>query len=155
MVENTSPYYRLNTTYSITINPHDKYQFFDKEDRHIKFFNYWHSKSIDLLNNEIDYYLVMEISEPHNEIKYNYSGPRLHFHGWIRFRSARGRACFLLYCLGNIAKHAYTSIDTIEDNEVWYDYCHKQNIFKNRILTNYINYETFIKTCRDDDGNPN
>lgn len=117
--------------YSITINPNDKHQYYQSpkanytsyKDRLKTFKRYWSNMFTEMFSlHETDYYLCIECSEPIDKP----TAPRLHFHGWIRFNTIDSINEYLLINLRALQSVANINIDTIEDHDYWYDYCHKQ-----------------------------
>lgn len=128
--------------YSITINPDDKRQRFmspDKtssvshKDRLKAFGRLWHGLFTEYFSmNETDYYLQTECS--FNLV----TGPRLHFHGYIRFQSTFAIREFLCITARALLSMCNLDIDTIgqtpEDWEEWKSYTHKDT---------YLGWPTF------------
>lgn len=138
MVENTENYYKINTKYSITLTPIDKYQYFGKPNRYNKFHNFVYEQFIC---NAYEHELFIEVSEPRGFHKQGYSGPRLHLHGYILFRNKKELANFLMDGYYRLTRWAGTDIDTIEDEKKWYSYCTKQRLFKKDRISNWSNKE--------------
>lgn len=51
------------------------------------------------------------------------SNGRIHFHGYIKIKEIKE---FYLFAVPAMCAHASTEMDTIEDDEVWYNYITKQ-----------------------------
>jgi len=131
-MEKSECFYKVNTFYSITINPENHYQFFSKIDRkHLvkKFFYDVLRKHLQTLHN-IKYKLYVEVSEPRDILKYGYDGPRVHFHGTVFFSNRADIEYFLLFQIRALCKHASCEIDTIKDLGIWLQYCKKQDLLR-------------------------
>lgn len=139
---NLKPFYETNKKYSITLNPQDKYQFFGKPDRFRRFRNHVYENLLHLDANEVDYELIIEISEPHEFKTVPYQGPRLHMHGVILFKNISSLGYFLTTGYTKIIKWSSIDIDTIGDMDKWISYCKKQHIFKNNRLSNSTKEES-------------
>jgi len=126
-------FYKLGQWYAITICPMDKYQFFHSQSRYIKFHNFWYEQLLSLSN----YELFIEISESRNQIKQGTSGPRLHLHGKIQFKSKKHLQNFLLYKLHALLKLSMLEITKLNDSTSWYIYCKKQTLFPNNRLSSW------------------
>lgn len=136
-------FYNLHTWYSITLCPNDQYQFYFKADRLIKVrANYL--KVLTLGDYIPDCYMILEISEPRGKIQG--SGPRLHYHGVIRFNNNDSLLQFMLYKIPRLLKLGIIDIDTIQDKKVWVKYMNKQHIIPQvfRELTNYADTSYFM-----------
>jgi len=118
-------YYEVNKTYSITLNPIDKYQYLGNPDRYNKFRTMVYHE-ISKLRQSIN--LWIEISEPHQMILQGKSGPRLHMHGTIKFISEFNIVDFLVNGIYKLTRWTSVDIDTIEDSDIWHAYCTKQSI---------------------------
>jgi len=123
-------FYHLNTMYSVTFNPNNNYQYYNKLDRHILVKNLYNevlSKGLVRYHN-IKYKLYIEISEPRGFAKNKYDGPRVHLHGTVKFLKLTDLKYFLLYQYRAICKIGTLDIDTIKDKSHWHKYCTKQKI---------------------------
>lgn len=129
MVDPPENFFILNTWYSFTLNPIDKYQYFGKEDRFIRFCNFCY-ENLFILH---CYELHVEVSEPRGFHVQGYSGPRLHLHGKLKFRSKKELAKFLLTGYYKLLRWSSVDIDTIGDMEKWDAYCIKQKLLKKRL----------------------
>ncbi len=129
-------FYKINTWYSITINPCDKYQFFGNIDRLQKFRNYFYELFV---SNWCQYEMFIELSEPRGTLIYKYQGPRLHLHGKIKFSGKAMMIAFLLDGVRRLCHVGSIDIDSIDDTDVWLTYCTKQKHLHSRItrLSNY------------------
>jgi len=123
-------FYLVDTVYSITINPENRYQYFLKPDR-IKLCK----KTVESLLysgsgvlHNITYTLHMEISEPRGALKNGYDGARLHFHGIVSFPHKSDILYFLMVVQRMLCKIGNIKIDTCPDIEVWHKYCAKQKL---------------------------
>lgn len=84
---------------------------------------------VTLLSTTMIYYLQAEISEPFSG-DYKSQGPRIHYHGYIYFKSSQDILQFLLYGAPLIMATSTIKIDTIAPDyfsQRW-DYCHKQEL---------------------------
>lgn len=117
------------TDYAITLNPSDAHQCFEttKTANRIQTF---HTNMFGLVGGILcNYYysLRLEVS-PRG---------RLHYHGIISFRSKEEILDFFIYSVHLLQKHFMYEIDTIEDRQVWDEYCTKQeHIIGKHELTN-------------------
>lgn len=133
MVDPNDNFYKINTNYSVTLNPVDKYQFFGRIDRYQKFHTFMYDNFLSFVGK---YELFIEISEPRGMKIQGYGGPRLHLHGTISFKSKKQIKWFLLYGYYKILRYSSFDIDTIDDLTKWRIYCTKQTILKhNRIAS--------------------
>lgn len=116
-------FYKVNTTYSITINVDDKHQGKLLKTSYGKL-NYVKNIVKEVFNEYLDirYILHLDISEP-REINLNSS--RIHFHGCINFKNEIAIRDWLLMVLPKLASFCYINIDTIDDMKVWEEYCKK------------------------------
>lgn len=127
-----------NRWYSITINPDDKHQYYVPpnkmtsvyKERLSKFKHYWNNMFTEIFTMfDIDYDLVLEISEPlqkDERINHNTSLPRLHFHGKVRFRTIDSILEFLLVNVKVVRSVATMVVKPIQDDQWEKDYCTKQ-----------------------------
>ena len=120
---------KTKTYYSITLNPSDKSQFLGNPNRYSKFHTRIYNILIDL---KVQYDLNIEISEPSGMKTQGYSGPRLHLHGIIYFKTREQLQNFLLKGYYEITRISSIDIDTIENLQTWSDYCQKQHILPKR-----------------------
>lgn len=132
---NLENFYYTRTDYAITINPMDKYQFFNKDDRFQRFRNFMYAQLIGLDGHGVKYTFYIEISEPRGHHTQGYMGPRLHLHGTITFPTKAALGYWLLYGYSMLCKIGDTDVDTIQDKDLWQQYCSKQRLFKNNILS--------------------
>ncbi len=128
------PYYKVNTMYAITINLIDKYQYHNNINRFQKVRNLLHETFMGWPG---DYELHIECSEPRGMHTQGRTGPRLHAHGTIQFKTNKHIARFLLINYYKLLRIASVDIDTISDLSVWKKYCTKQHIWKNTRISNY------------------
>lgn len=137
-IENTKVFYKLKTYYAITINPDDKHQYFhDGGQRFSNFINHANDYYFcRLKQNEIDYVLHPEISEPRDNIQYAGS-PRLHFHGVVYLKSKQSILHFLLQFLVKVSSFAMYKIEPLKDSYKWESYCKKQSFLGFKPLSNY------------------
>lgn len=136
---NLENYYVKGKKYSITINPIDKYQFNATSKRIQKFKSFVYDQLVGI---GPEYKLYIEFSEPHGMKTQGYLGPRLHLHGTIEFKSTRDIGNWLCYDMYNIYKWASMDIDVVNDEEIWYNYCTKQKLIKNNLITNYYDSDS-------------
>ncbi len=134
MADSLENYYKLCKWYSITLNPIDKYQYFNSPNRFKRFKSFIYEQ---LLTFPAKYELFIEISEPHGMHTQGYSGPRLHLHGKIQFNTNKDRYMFLSNGYYKLLRFCSVDIDTIDDLRKWYKYCTKQHIFKLNRLASY------------------
>jgi len=120
-------YYKLQTPYSITLNPVDRYQYHGFEDRYQKFRRNAYSRIASLKQNLM---LYIEISEPHQMILQGKAGPRLHMHGTIQFDNKDDLRRFLLSGLYLLTRWTSVDIDTIADPKIWLRYMTKQRLLQ-------------------------
>lgn len=138
-------FYEINKWYSFTLNPQDKYQFFGNEYRFKRFRNIIY----ELFLVKYHYGFIIEISEPRNQIPYQYKGPRLHIHGTIRFPTRATLERFLIIKMSQISKIGTMEIDTIGNIETWLDYIHKQNILMgDTYIGNYLQEDYYKEMAK-------
>lgn len=131
--------------YAFTFNPSNEHQCFQTpkqmvsdENRLEKFKNKL-SKSLQYLqDNEIEYFVNVECSEPLNGVELK---PRLHVHGIIYFPNVKSIRWFLLYGLYYLTAIGQIEIDTINDLPYWTKYCYKQVYLELGYLTNKLLYK--------------
>jgi len=123
-------FYLIGTLYAVTLNPCDVHQYILKPDRKTK---------IKTLYREIletcncRYHFKLEFSEPRGMRVKDYFGPRLHFHGLIRFDNKEQLHDFLFKTYHMLCKYGSLDIDICNDPSVWMDYINKQKIIKDKI----------------------
>lgn len=107
--------------YSFTINPNDRYQYFEDPSRitraiiHLK-------KALDFCS--FHYNLYCEMSQPNDSMRL----PRLHAHGLIEFDSPLQVKRWYEVDFNKLSKTNYFNLDTIEDIKQWSKYCKKNNL---------------------------
>lgn len=116
--------YEVDHWYSITVCPNDGRQYIRKQDRMQRCKSYMYEQMLPLAKHHIDYKLWMDISEP-RKVMEKALGPRIHWHGVIKFRHRRGILYWLLYGMNNIALESIIEIDSIDDMPYWLEYCQK------------------------------
>ncbi len=140
-----SRFYQLNTLYSITINPCDKYQFFRRKERLALFRNKLYEMFV---SRWCDYDLYIELSEPRDTLIHKYQGARLHIHGYIGFTHKDQLLHFLLYEMGRLCQLGSINIDTVSNVTTWTTYCHKQELFSKcyRRISNFVDPVEFMES---------
>lgn len=139
------PFYDIESTYAITIQPGDNLQFLNKnytsDSRLLRFRQHY----MEILRDNLitNYYFKIELSEPKGDLNDHHAGSRLHLHGIIMFDNKKQIINFLLKGLKNIKDKARITIKKIssQDNlKIWWDYINKQKLISNDIttLSNYI-----------------
>lgn len=123
-------YYKTHVNYTITICPNDKYQFFGQHNRFKKFRAFMYEQ---LININAQYDMIIELSEPRNDISIKSNGPRLHTHGIIKWKNQKQLINFLMDDMYKILRFSKIEIDTIEDIKMWSKYCCKQRFFKKNL----------------------
>lgn len=122
--------------YAITINPSDPYQFNGSADRLIKFRKAVHDKLCIMTPFGIEYFLYVELSEP-SYTNAHMSFPRLHMHGFIRFKCNKAVKMWLLQYYYHMQSWANLCIKRCTDIGKWIEYCTKQrDIMGDEIITN-------------------
>lgn len=123
-------FYEVGTRYAITLNPNNRYQFYHKVDRLRRFRNFIREY---FLNNDIQ--MVMEISEPFGNMSEGYAGPRLHTHGFIRFRDKSELLNFLLFQLPSLLQVMRVTVKMASNKTIegWLEYCTKQRLIPNNV----------------------
>jgi len=113
-----------DTYYSITLNASDKYQYVGKssKDRMALFRANYYAILIGM--EDTNYLLYTEISEPRNVN--STIGPRLHLHGFIKFKTNSAIKEFLLSTHYKLNRLGIVDMDTCEDQDYWRSYCKKQ-----------------------------
>ncbi len=136
-------FYKKHTTYAITINLNDKHQYFGRVERMSLAHSFMYEQLIHYKRIGIIIILHTELSEPKNSAL-SKNGPRVHFHGTIRFQSNKSVKQFLLLEWYKISRYAVLDIDTINDPSIWDSYCKKQEkIINEDILTSvFINIDS-------------
>jgi len=130
-----SCFYNTNVLYSITLNPHNNHQFHGHEKRYRRFRNYMYQ---NLLSLHGEYEIFIEYSEPRGMQVQGRTGPRLHAHGTLLFKSKKDLAHFLMTDYYKLLRWTSVDIDICSDPKVWYNYCTKQKLHKSVRLSNYI-----------------
>lgn len=102
------------TFYTLTVNPNDSRQFFDKDNRMTKFLSYFKM-----------YIVPMFIGDVNGFIEISPTG-RLHFHGTLKFRNNDQIYRFYLDNVHKLTTMCMLEIDTIDDIKVWNKYISKQ-----------------------------
>ena len=131
-------FYQLDTLYSVTMNPCDMNQFILKPDRRAKIKAMYRS-IMETCN--CRYYLKLEFSEPRGMRTKDFFGPRLHFHGVIKFTNKEQLIMFMMETYHRLCKVGTFDIDTCPTPKEFYDYIHKQKLIKDKIA----NFDPFIK----------
>lgn len=139
------PFYKVHTTYSITINLCDKSQALIKKTSRTRLIECKEiiSRILSPYNDNIYYLLYLDISEP-LEMNLN-KAPRIHFHGCIYFKNTEGILDWLLMCCPKLSGISYINIDTLSHPLRWERYCKKYNKIINLLpLQNKLDfpYET-------------
>ncbi len=110
-------------TYEITINPSDKYQFFGKPRRYELFLTMMDTflkQSLDCWN--IQYKLCVELSTPHINISMKTGNQsRLHFHGYVKFKTKRSKSCFHLHSVYKISRFGLLTFNNYRP-DYWPEY---------------------------------
>lgn len=131
---NFENFFKVNIPFSVNICPNDQHQYFGSQDREKKFINKMRESLLIL--NEIDYYFMIELSEPRSGSKF---GPRLHMHGVIMFRTSNTIKQFLMTYYYKLLRIGIIDLDTIDNINIWSKYIHKQrHIMKIKPLTNHL-----------------
>ena len=129
-------FYKIGKPYAVTVNPSDEYQYYGYKDRYHRWRELMALTFESLTPKQIMYEFHAEISEPRQAcIATHKKGPRLHCHGTVIFTKRNGLRDFLTEILPKWAKYSMVDIDTIDDIEIWQEYCEKQKLF-NKIFTN-------------------
>lgn len=123
-------YYVTQKWYALTIKPSDTHQFFLREDR-LNLFRTLIQQQ--LLHCAFKYELYYELSEPRGSI--NGNGSRLHLHGRIMFTDDTALLNWLLYDMSRLLKIGHIDVDTIDNEEVWIEYCNKQKLIPDAKIT--------------------
>ncbi len=142
MVEKTKNFYEILTKYSITLNPVDKHQYFGKLNRLRLFQNFLYEQLITFKG---EYEVFIELSEPHSMKTQGYSGPRLHAHGYILFRTRKELSHFLLLGYYKLTRWTSVDIDTISDFTKWHTYYTKQHLIKHNRYSNFDRHIDLIR----------
>lgn len=137
--------------YAFTFNPKDSYQCFQppmvsvsEETRLLKFTNKTKTCLRHLQDNDIEYCVNIEISEPLEGVDLQ---PRLHTHGIIFFPHAKSVAWFLLYGVKYLTSIGSIEIDTISNLDYWESYCNKQQFLDLGTITNQFVCTNFSDYC--------
>lgn len=123
-------YFNNNKVYTFTINPDNEYQFYKESQLQSRLgkciFNTLYylrqcCKDCAIFKLTIESSLPVESSKAGN-------GPRIHFHGTIKFTDS---LTFLLNRYHVLMQNFKFEIDTIEDEDKWENYCSKdESLFK-------------------------
>ncbi len=116
-------FYEINTWYSLTLNPSDQYQSFGKNERFKKVKNRLYEALLTA-----EHWGVIEISEPRGMKVKGYSGPRIHYHGFIQWSTRKRLQNFLCNGFYKLTRFTSVDIDTIKDHILWYEYINKQHV---------------------------
>lgn len=134
--------YKKNTVYAVTIQPDDKHQYFRSPTRFSKFLDHMNSLLVPLISSKIDFYFIIELSEPIGTV--TGQGSRLHLHGVINLKATESVYRFLLNHLSDFLLCGRLEISEVHDLDAWWTYIHKQKtIFKNHdnTLSNFLDQE--------------
>lgn len=131
-------FYAIGVLYAVTFNPCDTHQYILKPDRKTKIKTVYR-EILETCN--CKYYLKLEFSEPRGMRTKDFFGPRLHFHGFLRFDNKEQLHDFLFKTYHLLCKYGTSDIDLVNDPAIWWDYIHKQKIIKDKIS----NFEPLIK----------
>lgn len=108
---------RLNTKYTLNINPNDDHQYWQSDER-VKLSSVWMQYSIDNIDAQIN--VQMEISRL----------GRLHFHGTIEWIGSNASVlAFFMDSLRSLLSKATINISEIQSLTEWNEYCNKGSIF--------------------------
>lgn len=110
-------------TYTFTVNPSDRYQYFNKIDRFRKAYRSARSYLANICYAEYDLY--PEISKT----------GRIHWHGYITMLNA---ASFQLYDVPMMSKYSIYEIDFLTDPLVWHDYIEKDKTQMKKLTDHLI-----------------
>lgn len=115
---------KVDQWYAITINPQDKYQFFNRVNR---ITDCLHKMRDDVLQHigSYDYKIWPELSPK----------GRFHVHGIIRVTD---KINFYLYCVPALLSRGTLVIKEIEDPLIWEEYCKKQSELHEHISENTV-----------------
>lgn len=125
-----SIFYSIDTLYSITLNPCDTHQYILKSDRKTKIKTLYR-EILEVCN--CKYHLKLEFSEPRGMRTKDFFGPRLHFHGVIKFCNREQLHDFLFKVFYMLCKVGTVDIDSCPTPQDWYEYMYKQKIIKDKI----------------------
>lgn len=115
----------INKEYTFTLNPSDKYQYWDNTmDDRIK-------KSVDHCNKILRTYGSMKVKL---HMDFSRTG-RIHWHGTIRFPSTESIKIFYLKYFHELQEEHQIEMDTIEDIEKWNEYCTKLKHLVDEVCT--------------------
>lgn len=129
-------FYRTGEWYSLTIAPNNKRQYIRDGERIGKCRKYMYDKVLAWPQHGIEYWLRPELSEPRKSTfdkngDPSTIGPRLHWHGMIRFLNNKSILYWLVYGMSYLMIDCVVDIDTISDYDVWVSYCKKQESINN------------------------
>jgi len=123
-------FYSIGTLYAVTLNPCDVHQYILKPDRRTKI-KTMYREILDTCN--CKYHFKLEFSEPRGMRVKDYFGPRLHFHGIMRFDNKEQVYEFLNKTFHLLCKYGTVDIDICNDLTVWLEYINKQKVIKDKI----------------------
>lgn len=112
-------------SYTLTINPDDKHQYYNAPDRLQSFRNFMYEQLQSLSTYGIQYTMYIELSEPQDNVKSEH-GPRLHLHGIMKFCSKKAVRHFLMKEFYKMTRYAKIRIDPVDNAVEWLKYCTKQ-----------------------------
>lgn len=115
---------KVDQWYAITINPQDKYQFFNKVERHDKCLHKMRDDVLQTLES-YDYILWPELSPK----------GRFHVHGKIRVVD---KINFYSYCVPALLSRGTLVIKLIEQEDEWNKYCTKQSEYHEYLNENTV-----------------
>lgn len=116
-------YYKLDTIYTLSLNPSEHHQFLGKPNR-LRLFHAHMREVYSALTCEYETYI--EVSEPYGKQQHGYLGPLLHTHGVIRFKTHTQLLTFMLLSYHHLCK--YGRIEIGKSTDEWSHYCTKQHI---------------------------
>lgn len=123
-------FYLIDVLYAVTFNPCDTHQFILKPDRKTKIKSLYR-EILETCN--CKYHLKLEFSEPRGMRTKDFFGPRLHFHGVIKFTNKEQLHDFLFKTYHLLCKYGTVDIDLVNDPSKWYEYIYKQKVIKDKI----------------------
>ncbi len=131
-------FYKIDTLYSVSLNPPDQHQYFSKPKRFSMFYDFCNTQ---LLRMGGRYVFYIELSEPHGfHTALSFKGPRLHLHGFVWFEDVTSLRGFLAAGYYNLTRWTSTDFDTVGDPLVWKRYMRKQKVVpvRYRKITNHF-----------------
>lgn len=116
-------FYVTDQVYAVTIQPDDMRQHYGKQKRLFLFRRDYYNDFFLMPKYGIEYKFQIELSEPRQSVT---NKPRLHMHGWVRFKTEYAVFRWLYSVMPKLLVSARLEITKCTDIEVWESYMSKQ-----------------------------